>query len=201
MVLHSVDILRQGGLVVIPTRHLYGLAVDALNPRAVQRVFNVKQRPPHRPLLVLIPSREAVAAYARDIDGRAERLMDAFWPGKLTIILNAGPLLPAVLTGGTGRIGLRLPEHAVCRRIVASWGGPITATSANISGQPGVSRIEGLHTDIRSSADLVLDAGPLIPGVGSTVVDVRPNELRVLREGAVAVAAIREAVRGPINGP
>jgi len=201
IVRRAVHILRQGGLVVIPTRHLYGLAVDALNPRAVQGVFALKQRPPHQPLLILIPSREAVAIYARDVDRRAERLMDRFWPGKLTIVLDAGPLLPAVLTGGSGRIGLRLPEHAVCRDIVASLGRPITATSANLSGQPGVSRIRDLHTDILASADLVLDAGSLLPGVGSTVVDVRPDETRVLREGAVAVAAIREAVGGPLIGP
>jgi len=201
IVVRAVQILRQGGLVVIPTRHLYGLAVDALNPKAVQRVFAVKQRPPHRPLLILSPSREAVATYARGVDGRAERLMDGFWPGKLTIIIEAGPLLPAVLTGGTGRIGLRLPEHAVCRSIVASLGRPITATSANISGQPGVSRVGDLHADVLASADLVLDAGPLIPGAGSTVVDVRPDGVRVLREGAVPSAAIRKAVGGPVSGP
>lgn len=201
VVRQAVEVLRQGGLVVVPTRHLYGLAVDALNQKAVRRVFAIKQRPLQQPLLILIPTREAVAAYARNIDARAQRLMDDFWPGKLTVILEAGPRLPAALTGGSGRIGLRLPAHAVCRDIVASLGRPITATSANLSGQPGVSRVGELHTAILAAADLVLDAGPLIPGVGSTVVDVQAETVRVLREGAVAAAAIREAVGRLAIGP
>ena len=194
-------ILQEGGLVVIPTRHLYGLAVDALNAGAIRRVFEVKQRPPDRPLLILIPSRNAVETYARDIDDRAELLMQGFWPGKLTIILKAGPLLPPVLTGSTGRVGIRRPENAVCREIVASLGRPITATSANLSGQPGCHRVEDLPPTILSAADLVLNAGALNPGIGSTVVDIRPTEVQVLREGAVSLQAIREAVFCPVAAP
>jgi L-threonylcarbamoyladenylate synthase len=190
--------LRKGGLVVIPTRHLYGLAVDALNPKAVQRVFAIKRRPLHQPLLILIPSRAAVAIYVQDVDVRAEMLMEAFWPGKLTIIFKARPLLPSILTGGTGRIGLRLPEHAVCRELVALVGRPITATSANISGQPGCHGVADLPPTILSAADLVLNAGALEPGKGSTVVDVQPGEVQVLREGAVPLAAIREAMSCPV---
>ena len=197
----AVAILQKGGLLVIPTRHLYGLAVDALNPQAVQRVFEVKRRPADRPLLILVPSRGAVTTYARDVEGPAEMLMDTFWPGKLTIILKATPLLPSVLTGGTGRIGIRLPEHPVCRAIVASWQRPITATSANLSGQPGCHRVEDLTSAILSAADLVLDAGPLQPGIGSTVVDAQPTRIQVLREGAIAIQAIKAAVRCPVIPP
>jgi L-threonylcarbamoyladenylate synthase len=190
--------LQKGGLVVIPTRHLYGLAVDALNPEAVHRVFDIKQRPLHQPLLILIPSRAAVDIYAQDVDERARILMEAFWPGKLTIILKARSLLPPLVTGGTGRIGLRLPEHAVCRELVVLLGRPITATSANLSGQPGCHRVEDLPPAILSAADLVLNAGVLKSGLGSSVVDVQPGEVQVLREGAVPLAAIREAMPCPV---
>lgn len=194
MIRRAVDILREGGLVVVPTRHLYGLGVDALNPQAVARVFAVKQRPLHQPLLVLVASQGDVWNYARGIDDRATALMDAFWPGKLTIVLEARSILPMGLTGGTGRIGIRLSGHPVCQRIVQDLPGPLTATSANLSGQPGCNRIEDLHPAIAAAADFILDAGPLQPGIGSTVVDIRPTKVHILREGAVAALDILNAV-------
>lgn len=194
MIRRAVDILREGGLVVVPTRHLYGLGVDALNPQAVARVFAVKQRPLHQPLLVLVASQGDVWNYARGIDDRATALMDAFWPGKLTIVLEARSILPMGLTGGTGRIGIRLSGHPLCQRIVQDLPGPLTATSANLSGQPGCNRIEDLHPAIAAAADFILDAGPLQPGIGSTVVDIRPTKVHILREGAVAALDILNAV-------
>lgn len=194
MIRRAVDILREGGLVVVPTRHLYGLGVDALNPQAVARVFAVKQRPLHQPLLVLVASQGDVWNYARGIDDRATALMDAFWPGKLTIVLEARSILPMGLTGGTGRIGIRLSGHPLCQRIVQDLPGPLTATSANPSGQPGCHRIEDLHPDIAAAADFILDAGPLQPGIGSTVVDIQPTMVNILREGAVATSDILNAV-------
>jgi len=191
----AVDILQNGGLVVLPTRHLYGLGVDALNPQAVARVFATKQRPLHQPLLILVASQGDVCNYALGIDGRATALMNTFWPGKVTIVLEARSILPMILTGGTGRIGIRVPGHPVCRDIVRALPGPLTATSANLSGQPGCHRIEDLHPDIAAAADFVLDAGPLQPGLGSTVVDIRPCAVDILREGAIAASDILNALR------
>ena len=185
-------------MVVLPTRHLYGLGVDALNPRAVERVFTTKQRPRHQPLLILVTSPEEVESYAQGIDARARALMHVFWPGKLTIVLPAGPVLPEALTGGTGRIGIRLVAHPVSRHLVRALGRPITATSANLSGHPGCRRVEDLQPAMQAAADLVLDAGPLLPGIGSTVVDVQHDVVRILREGAVKVDAIRTVVNGPV---
>ena len=186
----SVRLLRHGGLLVVPTRHLYGLGVDALNPRAVARVFAAKQRSPRRPLLILVPSRAALRCYAAGHDVRAEALMDAFWPGKVTIVLQAGPAVPSALTGGSGRIGIRVPEHPVCRALVKELGRPITATSANLSGRPGVHCVADLDPALAAEVDLILDAGPLLPGLGSTVVDIRSEGVTVLREGAVSRDAI-----------
>ncbi|MCB2169542.1 MAG: threonylcarbamoyl-AMP synthase [Deltaproteobacteria bacterium] len=190
----AVYILRQGGMVVVPTRHLYGLAVDALNPPAIERVFAAKQRPLDQPLLILVAARDDVRKYAQAIDAKAEVLMDAFWPGRLTIILDARPILPPLLTGGTGRVGIRLTDHPICQALMRSLSRPLTATSANLSGQPGCSRIEDLHPAIAAAADLILNAGPLKPGIGSTVVDVQPAAVQVLREGSVTAAAIRAAL-------
>ncbi|MBC2734140.1 MAG: threonylcarbamoyl-AMP synthase [Desulfobacteraceae bacterium] len=190
----AVYILRQGGMVVVPTRHLYGLAVDALNAPAIERVFAAKQRPLDQPLLILVAARDDVRKYAQAIDAKAGILMDAFWPGRLTVILDARPILPPPLTGGTGRVGIRLTGHPVCQALVRSLSRPMTATSANLSGQAGCGRIEDLHPAIVAAADLILDAGSLKPGIGSTVVDVQPDAVQVLREGAVTAAAIRAAL-------
>jgi L-threonylcarbamoyladenylate synthase len=201
VILRAADTLRKGGMVVVPTRHLYGLGVDALNPWAVERVFECKQRPLDQALLILVASRKDVWKYAQDVDERAVALMDAFWPGKLTMVLKARSNLPAILTGGTGRIGIRLAGHPVCRAIVQALSGPFTATSANLSGRPGCHRSEDLHPAMVRAADLILDAGPLVPGIGSTVVDVRPSAVVVLREGAVAVSAIQNTVDGVAMPP
>jgi L-threonylcarbamoyladenylate synthase len=194
MIHRAVGILRQGGMVVVPTRHLYGLAVDALNPPAIERVFAAKQRPLGQPLLILVAARDDVRKYAQAIDAKAEALMDVFWPGKLTMILEARPILPPPLTGGTGRVGIRLAGHPVCQTLVQSLARPLTATSANLSGHPGCRRIDDLHPAIVAAADLILDAGPLKPGIGSTVVDVQSAAVQVLREGAVTATAIRAAL-------
>jgi L-threonylcarbamoyladenylate synthase len=187
-------------MVVVPTRHLYGLAVDALNPPAIERVFAAKKRPLDQPLLILVAARDDVRKFAQAIDAKAEILMDAFWPGRLTVILDARPILPPPLTGGTGRVGIRLTGHPVCQALVRSLSRPMTATSANLSGQAGCGRIEDLHPAIVAAADLILDAGSLKPGIGSTVVDVQPDALQVLREGAVTAAAIRAALDASTDG-
>jgi L-threonylcarbamoyladenylate synthase len=162
------------------------LAADAFNIRAVERIFEIKRRRPDNPLLVLIKSREAVPMLAEEIPPAAACLMDSFWPGKITIILPAGPPIHETLTGGTGRIGIRVPGHPVAAALVKAVDTPITGTSANVSGKGGCSTLSDLDPEIEKASDLVLDAGALTPGKGSTVVDVRKNGVCILREGAIS---------------
>ncbi len=177
-------------MVVIPTRHLYGLAVDALNAAAVRNVFVVKGRPADKPLLILVATRAAVARHVTSIPEAARRLMDRFWPGRLTLVFEAADVFPAVLTGGSGKIGIRQPAHQVCRLLLEKLPHPVTATSANRSGRPGCHRIADLPTDLLAAVDLILDAGPLPPGPGSTVVDVTTTPPRILRPGTLGEARI-----------
>ena len=195
MIAESARVIRNGGVVVFPTRHLYGLAADAFNPQAVQRVFDIKRRPPEKPLLLLINQREDMRMLADDIPPAAVCLMDAFWPGKITIVLPAGPLIDETLTGGTGKIGIRVPAHPVATALVKAVGRPVTGTSANISGTPGCSTVSELDPRVAEDADLILDAGPLTPGTGSTVVDARPEGVTILREGTISRCAIESALR------
>ena len=186
----AAELIRAGGVVCYPTRCLYGLGADARNAAAVEKVFALKQRPATMALLVLIHRPEEMAGLAARIPRLARALMDRFWPGRLTIVLEAAEGLPAPLTAGTGKIGIRLAGHPVASALVSAFGGPITGTSANLSGSPGCVEIPGLDPGIRNGVDLVLDAGRLKGGVGSTVVDVTGEKPVVIREGEVPKAEI-----------
>jgi L-threonylcarbamoyladenylate synthase len=190
----AVRILESGGVIAFPTGSLYGLGADALNAVAVDRVFAIKMRAPDKPLLILIPDRKVVFDLAAEVPPAAKRLMDRFWPGQVTIVFKARPGLPANLTAGTGRIGIRLPGHPVARALVSAFGRPITGTSANLSGQGGCHNVDELDAMLIEQLDLVLDAGPLEEGIGSTVVDITGAEPIVIREGVVSKQAILEAV-------
>ena len=186
----AVQILERGGVIAFPTGSLYGLGADAFNVGAVERVFTIKRRPPDKPLLILVPDRDVVFDLAAEVTPAAKRLMDRFWPGRITIVFKALSVLPANLTAGSGKIGIRLPGHPVAKALVAAFGRPITGTSANPSGRKGCHRIAELDPKLIEQLDLVLDAGPLKEGIGSTVVDITGAEPIVIREGVVSKKTI-----------
>ncbi|MEJ2475239.1 MAG: L-threonylcarbamoyladenylate synthase [Desulfobacterales bacterium] len=190
----AVRILENGGVIAFPTGSLYGLGADALNTGAVKRVFTIKRRPPDKPLLILVSDRDVVFDLAAEVTPAAKRLMDRFWPGRVTIVFRALSILPANLTAGSGKIGIRLPGHPVAKALVAALGRPITGTSANPSGHKGCHRIAELDPKLIEQLDLVLDAGQLKEGIGSTVIDITGAGPIVIREGVVSKRAILAAV-------
>lgn len=189
----AAGIVQAGGLVVFPTRGLYGLAADAMDRAAVDRVYRVKRRPADKPLSVLIAETADLFSVAADVPEAADRIIAAFWPGYVTLVVEARSGVPDNLTAGKGKIGVRLPGHAVALALARAAGGAVTATSANLSGRPGIARIEDLDEGLAAEVDLILDAGTLEGGAGSTVVDVTRTPPVVLREGAVSAARIRMA--------
>ncbi len=191
----AADLMRGGGVVCIPTRCLYGLAADALNPAAVERVFEIKERPADLPLLVLISRPEQLEGLAGEITEAARLLMERFWPGRLTLVLAARPGIAARLTAGTGRIGIRLAAHPVARALVEAFGRPVTGTSANLSGAGGCRKIAELDPRVAARVELILDAGELKGGIGSTVVDVTGEEPLMIREGEVSRVEIKAALK------
>jgi L-threonylcarbamoyladenylate synthase len=193
-IVQSARAILSGGLVVFPTRCLYGLAADALNEEAVQKVFRAKGRSPENPVLILVRHQDDLKELVTVVPETAVKLMAKIWPGGLTLVFPAAETVPAVLTAGTGKIGIRLPSHPVARALVAAVGRPITGTSANVSGRPGCADIELLAERIATSAAVIIDSGALAGGAGSTVVDVTRGEPVILRSGAVPDAVIREAL-------
>lgn len=186
----AAEIIEKGGIVIIPTRCLYGLAADAFNAAAVQKIFGLKNRPADNPILVLIKTKDELSRLARDIPAYADRIMNRFWPGKVTLIFHARGGLPVELTAGSGKIGVRLPGHPIARAVVQATPNPITGTSANLSGKAGCSRVAKLAPEIAEKVDLIIDAGPLKGGAGSTVVDVTESSPKILREGEVSAGDI-----------
>ena len=191
----AAEVIRCGGIVVFPTRCLYGLAADALNHEAVSGIFRIKTRPSVKPILVLIKNEESLSLIVKEVTPQARLLMKQFWPGRLTIIFPAHQNLSTILTANTGKIGVRLPGHPVARALVYLSDNPITGTSANLSGQPGVADIRKLDSTIIQMVDLILDAGPLLGGAGSTVVDATEEKCRIVREGIISSEKVLEALK------
>ena len=192
----AAGVIRRGGVVVFPTRCLYGLGADAMDPDAVERVIRIKQRPPDNPILVLIHAEKQLEILVEKIPPAATAIMAAFWPGRVTLVFDARGTLPGLLTAQTGKIGVRLPGHPAAAAILGQVKSPVTGTSANLSGRPGCSRLSDLDPEIAGQADLVLDGGTLQGGSGSTVVDVTEAPPRILREGQVTAGEIMGALNG-----
>jgi L-threonylcarbamoyladenylate synthase len=150
----------------------------------------IKRRPVQKPILVLISQAAQLERLVKTIPGTAARLMAHFWPGRVTLVFQAKPTVPVNLTAGTGKIGIRMPGSAVALALAREVKGPITGTSANVSGSPGCYRIADLEPEIAGQVDLILDAGMLRGGKGSTVVDVTGDVPRIVREGEVSAAEI-----------
>ena len=187
--------IKQGGVIAFPTRCLYGLGADAFNAEAVDRVFKIKKRPSQKPILILVDRRRQLERLVSHVSKAAARIMDKFWPGRVTLVFEAADTVPHHLTSGTAKVGIRLPGHAVAAGLVNSLGRPLTGTSANLSGRPGCRRIDDLDPRLIQQLDIVLDAGPLKGGTGSTVVDVTQDMPRVLREGEVSAKEILALIK------
>lgn len=194
IIVKAAAVIRNGGVVLFPTKNLYGLAADAYNEEAVERVYRIKGRSAENPILVLVDSYMMLSCIARNIPLMAQKIMHTFWPGGITIIFEANDSLPANLTGGTGKIGIRRPGHPVALALVRAVGGPVTGTSANISGSSGCFRVSDINPEVTDQVDMIIDAGDLNGGNGSTVVDFTGELPVFIREGEVPKNMILEAL-------
>jgi len=192
--IHAANLLRSGGVVAFPTETYYGLAVDPFNPAALERLFRVKHRPSRLPILVLIGRRSQLVLLISEVPSLYHRLMDIFWPGPLTLIFPALPTLPHQLTGQTGTVGIRHSPHKVANDLIGAFNGPITATSANISGYPAATSAEDVARMFGYDLDLILDGGLTPGGKGSTLVGMERNQLVCIRDGQIEYNTVQRCV-------
>lgn len=187
LITQVVASLNTGNVVALPTDTFYGLAVDPVNLRAVDRIYDIKTRARHKPLSLLIS--EVAQAYdlARDIDTAFDRLAEKFWPGPLTIIVKAGSKLPLRVTAHTGNVAIRVPEAAIARAVVSRLGLPITATSANLRGYPECTYAHCVLEQLGDQVPLIVDGGPTARAIPTTIVDLSGggHSWMILREGAI----------------
>ncbi len=181
----AVEIILSGGVVAVPTESFYGLAVNAFDEEAIKRLFDIKKRRGDHPILILISSKDVLDQYVAHISEIAQRLVNQFWPGGLTLVFEAGPNISPLLTAGTGTIGIRLSSHPIATELAKAVSVPITGTSANISGQPACLNAREVFDSLGKEVDLILDGGVTKGGKGSTILDVTVVPPIVLREGIV----------------
>lgn len=189
--------LQAGQVIAVPTDTFYGLAVDPVNLRAVERIYELKSRSRHKPLSLLISDVAQAFELARGIDGAFDRLTERFWPGPLTLIVKAGSRLPLRVTAQTGNVALRVPEAAIPRAIVSELGLPITATSANLQGFPECTYANCVRDQLGGELPLIIDGGPTARSTATTIVDLSGggSSWMILREGAIPTHEIALALQ------
>ena len=190
----AAQIIRQGGLVAIPTETVYGLGANGLDPEAVANIFIAKGRPQDNPLILHVADAEDMEKFCHSIPQSAYALAERFWPGPLTMVLPARPIVPKCTTAGLPTVAVRCPDNAVTRRIIRLSGVPIAAPSANISGKPSTTTAEHVLHDHDGKIDAVVDGGPCRVGVESTIVDLTEDRPRLLRPGGITPEQLLEVL-------
>jgi L-threonylcarbamoyladenylate synthase len=177
--------LKRGEVIAFPTETLYGLGADALNPAAVEKVFQLKGRDSKNPIPVLVADREMLFSLVASVPSLAEKLIVRFWPGPLTIILPARRDIPAPLVNAAGGVGVRISSQTIAAELVKALGHPLTATSANPSGQPPARTAQEAKEYFSDQIDIFIDGGTLASTTGSTVVEVLDDSLKIIRAGDI----------------
>ncbi len=187
--------LRNGEAIVFPTETFYGVGVDATNPRALERLFELKGRDPDKPVALIAADLEMIARVVSVIPPVAIRLARAFWPGPLTIVMPARPEISPALTNREGGVGIRISPHPVARELARRLGSPLTATSANLAGAPPARTIAEAHAAFGKRIAAYLDGGRLDGSLPSTVIAIEEDRIIVLRAGAISEKRLHEALR------
>lgn len=191
-------LIKAGGTVVFPTETVYGLGADALNPEAIKKIFVAKGRPDDNPLIVHIAGLDEVEPLVADIPEKAQKLMQVFWPGPLTIIMNKSATIPTELTGGLDTVGVRFPDHPIAQAFIKMAGCPIAAPSANRSGRPSPTQGKHVLLDLDGRVDAMILSADTELGLESTVIDLTVEPPVVLRPGDITLAELR-AVLGEVE--
>ena len=188
----AAQTIREGGLVAFPTETVYGLGANALDERAVLRIFQAKNRPTDNPLIVHIANKEDVYLLAETVPSKAEILIDRFWPGPLTLLMPKSELVPAATTAGLATVAIRMPSHPIARALIAEADVPIAAPSANLAGKPSPTTAQHVWDDLSGKIEVLIDGGEVGFGVESTVLDLTADPPTVLRPGPVTVGELRQ---------
>lgn len=194
----AARVLRGGGTVAFPTETVYGLGANGLDEVAVAKIFKAKGRPADNPLILHVATLEELAPLVREIPPPARKLMQAFWPGPLTLVLSRNKGVPEIVTGGLDTVAVRMPDHIIAQLLIAKAGIPVAAPSANLSGRPSPTNAAAVWEDLHGKIDVIVDGGPSGIGVESTVVDMTSQIPVLLRPGGITLEELH-TVLGHVN--
>jgi L-threonylcarbamoyladenylate synthase len=192
---YAAGFIKRGDVVAIPTDTFYGLCADPFNLAAIERVFQIKGRPENRALPILVDSIEQAVGLARDVPDAFLTLAQKFWPGALTIVVEATHRLPLKVTGNSGRVALRWADSRIATALIGAVAGPVTGTSANLSGRPSCSNAAALAEQLGDRLPLILDSGDTNGTLASTIVRIDGEQWSIVREGALPNSVIDAALR------
>jgi len=190
----AASLIRKGGLVAFPTETVYGLGADALNPKAVLALFKAKKRPLDNPPIIHVGDAEYIRKLVKELPPKAERLMEKFWPGPLTLIFKRSGIVPDVTVASLDTIAIRMPNHNVALALIRESSCPIAAPSANLAGKPSPTSAQHVLEDLNGRIDAVLDAGPTFIGLESTVLDLTVDPPQILRPGGTPYEMLKEVL-------
>lgn len=197
----QAQLLREGKTVIFPTETVYGLGANALDEQAVKKIYEAKGRPSDNPLIVHIYKKEEVYELAKDISKKAEDVMQKFWPGPITLILNKKNIVPYKTSGGLDTVAIRMPSHKIAREIIRMAGIPIAAPSANISGRPSPTKAEHVYEEMNERVDGIVLGGDCDFGLESTVVDFTSEIPMILRPGSITKEDLEKVIGNVILDP
>lgn len=192
---YPAEIIKNGGIVVFPTETVYGIGTNGLDKEAVERLYRIKERPLNKPISLLVSDFEMIEKVAKNISEIEYKIMKKFFPGPLTIILNKKDIVPDNVTSGGSTVGIRMPDEEITRKLIEYAGIPIAAPSANISGKPSGIVVQDIIKEFGDKVDYYIDGGKSKLGIGSTIVKVENNNIKILREGSISKEKIENAIK------
>lgn len=191
-IIKGAKVIKSGGLVAFPTETVYGLGANGLDEEAVKKIFLAKGRPQDNPLILHVADKEQVYPLVKSIPKEAQRLMDSFWPGPLTLLFKKSSLVPDCITAGLDTVAIRMPDHPIALALIKASNVPIAAPSANTSGKPSPTLAEHVMEDLNGKIHMIIDGGKTGIGVESTVLDLSGDTPLILRPGGVSMEELRE---------
>lgn len=189
-ILKAADLIKSGGLVAFPTETVYGLGADGLNPISVARIFEAKQRPAFNPLILHISEKKQLFNIINQDLSQIECIINKFWPGPLTIVMEKSSLVPDIVTAGHSTVAIRMPSHPVALELISAVGNPIAAPSANSFSQLSPTQAIHVYNQLKDKVDLILDGGNCSVGVESTIIEIKEDKIYLLRPGGLPVEDI-----------
>ena len=193
------QIIKDGGLVAFPTETVYGLGADGLNPEAVKKVYKAKGRPSDNPMILHISQIDQVYGIAKDVSEEHLKLMEAFWPGPMTVVMECKGVVPKETTGGLSTVGIRLPKTDSARQLITAAATPIAAPSANLSGKPSPTKASHVLDDLDGRIDAIIEGGDCQVGIESTVLTIKDGKVIILRPGLITPEDIEKVLDLPVE--